>query len=504
MSRRRNAIFGIVFGYASIAIALTRNVLLVPIYLHSIPLNEYGAWLATGGALALMLISDFGLSGVVTQKISASFGAGDLGSISSLTGSAFVIGLLLALLLTAISLLFVPFLPGLQTLSDLQKHAVVDCFLIAIAANAVGLIGATALSVIRSLQMAVLAGSIALLADLANIFVTVVALFSGKGLYAIAAGVLTRSAILSIAAPIGVWFICARVLSVTVTVHWPAVRNLMGDSSRFFLSALAMKIQAQANVFFVSSILGPTNAGIYSLTVRAHETVLMLISQINAALVPSVTHLFGSGNLERFRAVLLRVMLTIAGVTAFALSLTIILDAGFLRLWVGAYGFGGQDLSILMGVALFVSSVGYVAYDALVAQGKFQLISLTFMLTSTFQVVLLMSLLGRGIWIAPAATLIAACFWGVFFWKTVGISIGVTPVERRGLLSELGRIVGFSILAVAAFMTLYPETASWFGLVVEGSLGTAVLGGGYLLLSSQIRSIVREEYGATVRALKAA
>src|ERR1700691_4448276 len=107
-----------VFGYATIVIALARNVLFVPIYLHDIPLAEYGAWLATGGALALLLISDFGLSGVVTQKASAAFGAGDLRSLGPLIGSAFVIGIVLALALTALSMAFLPFLPSLQTLNE--------------------------------------------------------------------------------------------------------------------------------------------------------------------------------------------------------------------------------------------------------------------------------------------------------------------------------------------------------------------------------------------------
>src|ERR1017187_10409872 len=76
--RRRSAILGMLFGYTSLLIALARNVLFVPIYLHNIPLAEYGAWLATGGALALILVNDFGLSGVVTEKISMSYGAGDI------------------------------------------------------------------------------------------------------------------------------------------------------------------------------------------------------------------------------------------------------------------------------------------------------------------------------------------------------------------------------------------------------------------------------------------
>lgn len=500
--RRSTAVYGVVFGYSSILVSLARNVFFVPIYLHSISLAEYGAWLATGGALALMLINDFGLSGVVTQKISAALGAGDLAALGPLAGSAQIIGLLMALGLTAISLIFVPFLPGLESLSALQKHTVVNCFAIAVGANAAGLVGATAISVLRSLQKAALAGSIVLCADLVNVAVTLIGLFLGGGLYAIAAGMLARSLILALAAPFVVWVVCSRSLHVALIVRWSATRELLGDSSRFFLSAVAMKIQLQANVFFVNSILGPTSAAIYSLTVRAHETVQMLIGQINAALLPSVTHLFGSGNLARFRSVLLRMLISLAGVTAFAMSLTIILNAGFLRLWVGSYGFAGQSVSLTMGAALFVSTLGYVAYDALVAQGKFKLVANAFVLTSLLQVLLLVTFLGRGAWFAPTATLITALIWGLFFWRNVGAGIGMTLSEVLGSLSELGRIVGVSAVVIAGFLVFYPVANTWGGLAAEALACVVALASGYLLLSAQIRFILREEIGMTLRSLR--
>jgi len=500
--RRRTVVYGIVFGYSSILVSLARNVLFVPLYLHNISLVEYGAWLATGGALALMLINDFGLSGVVTQKISAALGAGNFAALGALAGSAQIIGLLMAVGLTAVSLVFVPFLPGLGSLSAVEKHAVADCFAIAIIANAAGLVGATALSVIRSLQKAALAGSIALVADLANVAVTLIGLARGAGLYAIAAGMLARSIILAIGAPLGVWLLCRRDLKVILIVQWSSVRELLGDSSRFFLSAIAMKIQAQANVFFVSSILGPASAATYSLTVRAHETVLMLIGQINAALVPSVTHLFGSGNLARFRTVLLRLLISLAGITAFAMSLTIILNAGFLRLWVGSLGFAGQDVSIMMGAALFVSSVGYVAYDALVAQGKFKLVANAFVLTSLLQVLVLVAYLGNGAWIAPSTTLAAAVIWGLFFWRSVSTRIGMTSSEIFRSLSEIGRIVCVSAAVIAGFLTFYPIASSWAALIAEGLVGMVALTAGYVLVSAHIRLIVREEGGMTLRALR--
>jgi O-antigen/teichoic acid export membrane protein len=504
IERRRNAFLGIGFGYTSLAVALARNILFVPFYLHTIPLAEYGAWLATGGALASILINDYGLSGVVTQRISTNFGAGKFNRLGGLAGSAIAIGSVMSLLLAAISLACVPFLPGLKNLTSVEAATVVACFKISIVANALGVVGATGTSVIRSMQKAMLAGSIVLAADVANVLVTLYGLFAGNGLYAIAGGLLARSLIATIISLYWVWKLCARELSSRLTVIGSVVRNLLGESSRFFLSAIAMKLQLQANVFFVGLALGPASAAIYGLTVRAHETILMLIAQINGALVPSVTHLFGSGNRERFRAVLLRLLVLIGTLTAFALTLTVILNAGFIKLWVGQYAFGGQSVSVLMAVALLVSSVSYVAYDGLLAQGKFRVISRSFLATSLLQIILLMGFAHRGMWVAPFATLITASIWGFVFWRGIVVDHGVSAAEVRRLLSEFVRILLLSTAVAAALMAFYPSANSWAALVVEGLLSSACLACGYLIFSAELRGIAAEEIRTTLRLFRAA
>lgn len=491
------------FGYASVLIAFARNVLFVPFYLHAIPLAEYGAWLATGGALALILINDFGLSGVVTQKLSAAYGANDSKALGTLAGSALAIGFIMAVTLTAASLIFARLLPGLETLDGVQRQTIVRCFLIAIAANGLGLIGANAISVIRSLQRPVIGGSIVMAADLANVAIILVGLLAGEGLYAIAAGMLARAVIIALAATISVKLVYSRCLNVPLVLQWRAVQALLGDSSRFFVSSVAIKLQSQGSVLFVSLALGPSSAAVYSLSVRAHETVLMLIGQINAALVPSVTHLLGSGNLARFRTLLLRMLLTLGAVTALAMSITVILNAGFLHLWVGNQDFAGQGVSILMAAALFISSIGFVGYDALVAQGKFRIVSRAFTLTSLLQICLscLLLLLPK-MWIAPLAILITAFVWGAIFWRNVSITIGLTTTEARGLLREFARIIGVSIVAAGGFIMFFPRATSWVSLTAEGLACSTLLIAGYWLFSARIRGIVREEVGMTLRAFR--
>jgi O-antigen/teichoic acid export membrane protein len=497
--RRRNAFWGVLFGYGSVAVSLVRNILLVPVYLRSIDLPEYGAWLATGGALALLLVNDFGLAGVVTQRASAAIGARDFKLFGSLSGSALFIGGLLALMLTGISLLCLPLLTSLDSLPAAQRHAVRDCYVLAIGANAAGILGSAVISILRSLQRSIMAGAITLLADIANILATLIGIFAGAGLYAIAGGLLVRALLIAGAGFAAVYLLFRRSLGLAFEVRWGSIRVMIADSARFFVTSIAMKMQAQANVFFVGAVLGPQTAGIYGLTVRAHETVLMLTGQINGALVPSITHLVGSGNLERFRAVILRVLLTMAAVTAFAMTVTVTSNAVFLRLWVGGQVFGGQPVSILMAFALFVSSLGYVAYDALIAQGRFRLVSSVFAATSTLHVALLLSLMRWGLWTAPAVTLVTAGLWGMAFWRSIRQSFALTTDELAGLLGQLAVIIAVSVGIGALFMLYYPVVTSWRALTLQVVLCMFSLGMGYALFSTTLRSLAREEIGLTMR-----
>jgi O-antigen/teichoic acid export membrane protein len=490
----------VLFGYSAVGIAFARNILLVPIYLHSIALPEYGAWLATGGALALLLINDFGLSGVVTQKAAAAVGAGDVRLFGSLTGSALCIGGLLALLLTGISLGLWPFLSGaFDSLSPEQRQTVSNCFIIAIAANAIGILGSTMCSIIRSSQRSILSGSITLTADIANIAATVFGIYAGVGLYAIAGAMLVRSFLTCGLGFAALRFLFKHRLKIPFEIHWEAIRALIADSSRFFVTSIAMKMQSQANVFFVGMILGPANAAIYSLTVRAHETVLMLIGQVNSALLPSVTHLLGSGNFPRFRAVVQRILLLTAAATAFAMTVTVSLNESFLKLWVGRPLFGGQGLSVITGVALFVASMGYVAYDGLLAQGKFQLVSKTFALSCAVQVILLVSMLHLGLWAASAATLLSSVVWGSIFWRSLNSDIELTALELRGVLGQLALIALVSVVVAAAFTAFYPPPQGWLTLTVEALLCMVALAVGYLVCSRTLRNLVRDEIGLTLR-----
>jgi O-antigen/teichoic acid export membrane protein len=490
-----------IFGYGAVALAVARNIFLVPVYLHHISLGEYGAWLATGGALTQILVTDFGLSGVITQRVARRFGAGDAAGLGPLIAAGLANGAALGVLLTGISLVLAYFLPATQGLSAAAAHRVLQCFLIAVCANGIGVLANTASGIIRSLQRAVAVGTVTLFADVASIFVTISGLFLGAGLYAIAIGLLVRSACTAICSLGLIAMYRSRHGASRLRFDWAESRALWRDSAHFFLTSIAMKLQTNANTLFVGALLGPQTAAVYGLTVRAHETVLMLIGQINVALGPSLAHLVGEERLARFQLLLIRLLPATAAIAAVGMTVTVTLNASFVQLWVGAGAFGGQTVSIVMGSALFVAALAYVAYDALLARGEFHFISRTFMVSSVLHVTVLLVLVPHGLWGAPVAVLVATCCWGIPMWLRIASTSQISRLELGRMFRDpiLTGLIGCATGIL--FALYYPKVGSWSGLFGEGVACSAVLATLLLLLRPSLRTLLREELSLTARAL---
>ena len=74
-SRRKKTQWHLFFQYSAIILGIVSGIILIPLYLKFIPLDLYGAWLATGNILAWITIIDPGLSSVMQQKIAVAFGS---------------------------------------------------------------------------------------------------------------------------------------------------------------------------------------------------------------------------------------------------------------------------------------------------------------------------------------------------------------------------------------------------------------------------------------------
>ncbi len=498
--RRHAAAWGGVFAYGTATLAVVRNLLLVPLYLRFIPLAEYGAWLATGATLVQIVITDYGLSGVLMQRASTLHGARRSADLGPLIGVGLVAAGALALALSLLSVAIFPFLPARSGLSPGAATQVADCFLLAVLANAIGIIGGTAQGFVRSIQLSVLAGSAALFGDIANIALTIGLLFGGFSLYALADGLVIRS--VTVAAVL-IGYLVARYrrdLTAGFARQWREVRGLFVDSWHSFVLSLAMKLQTQGNVFFVGALLGSESAAIYALTVRAHDTVLMLLSLMNTAFAPSMAHLLGSGNVARFRALLTRMIPVLVLCTALGMVVTVSMNRAFVHLWVGNRAFAGQGVSIVAAVALVTAIVGYSGYDALYALGQFRYIARTYVCTAIVHVLLLVGLLRFGLWTAPLVSVISSLLWGGAFLRRTIAATQMSGEEVRSVAVDLLLIVACAV-GVAVGFSLLPQPRTWLALTITAAACAAAFLAGVLIIGARVRLIIQEEVSATMRSM---
>jgi O-antigen/teichoic acid export membrane protein len=501
--RRRATAWGIILGYASVTLTITRNILLVPAYLHFVTLAEYGAWLATGATAVQWLISDFGLSGVLMQRCAALHGAAETSRLGTTISSGLLAGFALALTLSLAAVVAIPHLPDMGSLTSAQSREVTHCLYIGVFAGALGIIAAISQGLLRSLQHAAAAGSITLAAELAGIVATLLGLAQGVGLVALAHGLLVRSGAAVAGQTVYLLTRSGIRLQRAHAPKLPVIRELFADGWLSFISSLAMKTPTQANTLVIGYTLGPASAAVYGLTVRAHEAALLFLGQMNGAFASSMAHLWGSGNIERFRVLVTRIALVGALVTSVSMAVIVVTNAGFVALWLHSRGFAGQSTSILMAVAIWVSTAGYVAYDSLYAMGRFRIVARSFVCAAVVHVVALISLLRFGVWAAALSTLISTLIWGGAFWIQLRREIQLPLSELRLIRKDFQTTGGCAAVVAMLFLLLVPTPGTWLGLaaLAAGSAATAVLV--ILLVSPRIRSIMQVEAVMTKRALLA-
>jgi O-antigen/teichoic acid export membrane protein len=500
-NRRRSVAWGVLFGYAGVLLAVVRNIVLVPFYLRYVALAEYGAWLATGATLLQLLVSDFGLAGVLMQRSAALHGAGESRRLGELMGSGILAGLMLAAGLLVLGITAIAILPGMAGLTDTQSITVTRCLYLAVMAGALGILASIAQGLVRSLQRGAAAGSTALLAEVANITVSTLLLLGGAGLYALVWGMVVRSLLVAGASLLYLLRLCGPRLF--FGGQRGEVRGLFADAGTSLVTSLAMKSQTQANTLLVGVILGPTSAAVYALTVRAHETVFSFLGQLNAAFAPAMAHLWGSGNTARFGTLLQHIVSGSALLAGLAMIGVVCANDSFVQLWLHGSIYGGRAVTILMAVAIWVSQIGFVAYDALYSLGKFRYIARTYVIVAVLHIVLLGSLLRFGLWIVPAVTVVTASLWGGIFWRAVSSDAQLAGSELKAIAADLLTIFTCGVVIAGLSLFLYSAADTWSGLLVRAACWPLAMLAAVLLVSGRIRTVLGGEIRMTVRSFLA-
>ncbi len=476
VSRRSAALWSMGFAYAVQILVLARNIVLVPLFFEYIGKAEYNAWLVSGFVLAQLTNVDFGLMGVLLQRVAAADGNRQREGLERLIGSGLVTIAALASLVGAITAAISPFVPGFFDVTPAIAERLAICFLGVALANAIQLVAFAASGLLRALQRTFSPGLFAVISEAVALGLTVLLVVHGFGLYSIAVGLVARAGVEAVGSGATLWWVSHRHLRLRLV--WDrAVANQLWRLSRYqFATQIAGRIKTSLDAFLIGVLLGTEAGGGYALTVRAHDTVRMFAFGTSGALAPGLAHLHGENAPQRFKEVALTLFKVQALISAIGFGGVIAFNPAFVHLWVGPGVLSSNAVSIVAALAGMVYLLSTSPYDAIFASGGFAVITRVVWFEVVLRFLVMALLLEMiGVLGTPMASL--ACQALAVFAPLAWIAARRFQITRSEVLASLagaGKLMLVPLALAVIFLCGIPAAATWTQFAAQGAVYVAL------------------------------
>ncbi|PXA03681.1 hypothetical protein DDZ13_10320 [Coraliomargarita sinensis] len=495
VSRRKTTLWHLVFSYANIVHTVVAGLLMVPLYLRYIPVELYGAWLASGNILSWLMMVDPSISTVVLQRVGKSYGANDFEAVGCYAFGGIVLSGAIAMLLLLVGWLVSSYVPGWVNLSDpAQQVELSHNFLIAALASTISLFAYAVGVVNLGLQGSFAHGMVFLLANLFSLASTVLLLFFGAGLAAITLGLLVRASIFFIGG-LGYMLLRASRESIRFRLRWTTLKELLGLMSFTSLGKIGSVLSRNMDAFLLARFIGPEVVPIFVLTRRGFNVAELLLTRTGNAIGPSLSHLAGEGDTTKMRAILRRLLLINFWLLGLAFAGFLAFNDDFVGLWVGPEFFAGFSVSTVL-CCLMVTLILFTLLQTLcVALGDIKRNAVVQFVQAmvTFTCLLLgiyyMGILGAAL--APLVGFLSVSAW--YYPKTIRRLAHLNKHDWSILLCNFLFSLSLGI-AIGILGHLIPPVQSW-ALFVTAATITATLYGFCMFV---FRAEAREELALLV------
>lgn len=465
-SRSRTTKWNLFFHYASIGLVLISGILLVPLYLHYIPLDLYGAWLATGNILAWLTVVDPGLSTVIQQRTGVAYGKGDTTQLSDLLTSGLLLSGLVALLVLIVGLVSSRFLAEWLNLgATIDVHLVEQAFVLAAVGSALMIFsyGLTAFN--QGLQSSLGIGLVFVVVMVISLALTVVLLYQGVGLLALPIGLIVRGIGLSVG---NAGYLFWRSWSEKLTYRFSAtgIRTLTRLSSYTFLSRVSGAVAGNMDAFVLTRYLGPEVAPVFVLTRKAPDMSRMFLERPAVAFMPAVSSLVGTGEMERAKVVLLRLLRLSLWLLGLIAAGFIVFNRDFVSLWVGADLFAGSAVNVILVLALvvtvLVNGLSNLCFSLVNIKGN-SLASIAQGLLSVPLIIIGAKYWGMiGVALAPLVAMLATTAW--YYPKAFSRLLSLERSDINAIAREAVKVLASAIIVVAAF--IWATLTTWIAFLL--------------------------------------
>lgn len=488
-SRKRTTVVNLCFQAAAVCLAAVSGVILVPLYLHHIPANLYGAWQASGNILTWITALDPGLSIVIQQRVAIAYGRKDASAVTGWIASGLLLTTAIALIVLTAGMVVSGFLSSWMNLPPtLDQATLATAFRWSAVASALMILSFSVTAANQGLQSSMAIGLIFVAVSVCRLLLVVFLLGAGYGLLAIAMPSVLMGVFL-LGGNLVYLLARLRMEDIPFSPAPTRLRALAGLLSFTFASRSAALLANNMDLFVVARILGPDSVNVLRFTRTGPELSRMLVERPTAAMQPALAHLLGGGETDHARVILLRLL----RITTWALTLLgtgfFVFNRDFVSLWVGEHFYAGTSVNVIL-VTGFVASAGAAVLSNLCfAAGNIRGNSLA----GLAQVLVYLPLLWFGGYRfgmlgVVAASLLSLILTQCWYLPQVFARIyKLTSGDRVGLLSSM--FLSVSAASVVAVVFSHVSVTTWPTFVVS----VAAFGGCYTLLLVLISAEARAE-----------
>ena len=362
-SHSRTIKWNIVFRYTNIILAFVQGLLLVPLYISYIPIEIYGAWLASGNILAWISTIDPGLTVVLSQQVSTIYGKADLEELGKVIASGLILSCTVLILSLSFGVFASSFLFDILNLSsDVDYSIILEAFDYAFIGASLTLFSFSLSAVNYGLQGSLSVGLINATTTLFSIILTIILLYCDYGLMAIAYGLVFSGVSLS---TFNILYLFVRLKNEKIAVSFSLKRltNLSKLLFFTFFSRASGIISTNIDLILISRFLGPETVASFALSKKTIDLSKEFLNQPVVAYQPVISNLYGMNEIDKLRKMLVRLIIILIWFTILIVGGMITLNSEFIGLWVGEKFYIGSNINLIICLSgllmIFTQSAGY-------------------------------------------------------------------------------------------------------------------------------------------------
>lgn len=474
INRTKQAFWGVVSDVSWQFILTISTFVATPIILQFISKSLYGFWIATFSVLGYLGMMDLSLGMALTHfvaRISKTDGKDLNQTVSTAFFSFFSISLLVLVIGWALS----SYLPLWFNISFNDSPEVILAFRIALIGLAISLPMSTFSGIITGGQRMAVATTIGRATALIGIILSIILLYQGVGLVALAISQLFTV----LAGGLISYIFCKfryypRLKISAFFIKKAVIKRLWLYGGYLQLGRIANTVALSTDAILIAAILGAAEVPAYTFTSKLAVLVgASLISKIPVALFPALSQMYASGEIGKVRSIFIRLANYSTRMAAVFGVFLIIANRKFISLWVGADFFGGNILNLVFVSWVFIDSLYRGTGAVIQASGdlrKWSIMSIAEAFLNICISIVLVGVLGLiGIALGTTISRTVSC---IYFMRLTCDKIGVSGQSLlwRGVLFPILRSIP-SCCMIIILSLLVPQTLGWFWLCLIGLAG---------------------------------